>query len=239
MIDSADIFFTIIPISTELVSPSVSYDMLADIEKDILFNLSSQKRKREFLSGRMAARQSIDSFNKSSNNIILNKGIDREEKGLPIWPTGIVGSISHSDTHAVCAIGSSDIFYGIGLDLLDTKRHTYKGLLSRICSVEEREALETHWDADLALLRSIVFSGKEAIYKFICSLRIPELQDYTFFWTDFSFKLIKEAEGKFIINVDFSNRLSSRLPEFMLRKKSQVQVIVKDELILSVCFLRI
>lgn len=239
MFNSADIFFTTIPISTELVSESASYDMLADIEKDILSNLSSQKRKREFLSGRMAARQSIDSFNKNSKNIIVNKGIDREEKGLPIWPSGIVGSISHSDTNAVCAIGSSDIFYGIGLDLLDTKRHTNENLLSRICSIEEREALETHWDADSALLRSIIFSGKEAIYKFVCSLRIPELQDYTFFWTDFNFKLNKEAEGRFIINVDFSNRLSSRLPEFMLKKKVQVQVLVKDELILSVCFMRI
>ncbi|MCX6126918.1 MAG: 4'-phosphopantetheinyl transferase, partial [Proteobacteria bacterium] len=73
--------------------------------------MASWKRKREFAAGRLAAKKALASFG------VVADVIPQCQSGLPVWPSGSVGSISHSSTHA-CAIASDTTsFKSLGIDI--------------------------------------------------------------------------------------------------------------------------
>ncbi len=43
--------------------------------------------------------------------------IARASNGAPAWPDGVVGSLAHDRSHAVAAIGSTDSYRAIGIDI--------------------------------------------------------------------------------------------------------------------------
>jgi 4'-phosphopantetheinyl transferase EntD len=78
------------------------------------FNLSSTartQRKNEFYSGRWCAIQCL--IQKNETNLVILIGEDR----VPIWPAGIIGSISHSDRLAATLLDESIYCLAIGLDI--------------------------------------------------------------------------------------------------------------------------
>ncbi len=118
-----------------------------------------EKRRREFAAGRELARCALTRF--SQQNSIIPAGADR----APIWPPGIVGSISHSDT--VCAVAVAQVSSGIdsiGLDIEQAKPLA-SDLWETVMSPAERSRLPTVPDLKPGLLEMVVFSAKEASYK--------------------------------------------------------------------------
>ena len=60
-----------------------------------------EKRRREFSAGRTCARQALRELGCADAPIVHN------QNGAPLWPPGIVGSITHSNTYAAAVAADS------------------------------------------------------------------------------------------------------------------------------------
>ncbi|SDY49703.1 4'-phosphopantetheinyl transferase family protein [Citreimonas salinaria] len=68
-------------------------------------------RRADFVAGRIAARAALVRMGLPAGAI--RQGADR----APVWPEGVVGSITHAGGLAVAAVGRSTDWAGVGLDL--------------------------------------------------------------------------------------------------------------------------
>ena len=119
---------------------------------------SKNSRNLEFLAGRLAAARSLGLDPAKSS-------IEKDPRGAPIWPEGIVGSIAHTREIAVAATGSTADYKAIGLDLEEISRFTDPKLDERICRPAELAWVRAVIGKEQELRRAAIFSGKEAIYK--------------------------------------------------------------------------
>ncbi len=111
-------------------------------------------RRVEFTLGRLAARRAMRSLGARLGAIPMAP--DRS----PIWPEGLVGSITHSDGLAVAVAGYSKDWLGLGIDL-EPATGLEVDLIDEIARPEERADL-----GDQRLLAAKrLFSVKEAAYK--------------------------------------------------------------------------
>ena len=78
----------------------------------------SQKRLADFSTGRYCAIKALEQL--GINNSIIPIGKDRE----PIWPEGIVGSISHCDSLTGAIVAKSSDHISLGLDIEEIGRVT-------------------------------------------------------------------------------------------------------------------
>lgn len=115
-------------------------------------------RQREYAGGRLAACRALAAIGHKPAYPAAGPG--RE----PLWPEGLVGSITHSDDVAVAAVAPASTFAGIGIDI-EPIRPLRPGIASRILSVAEAERFGLGGaEPDTgSLLR--LFSFKESIYK--------------------------------------------------------------------------
>jgi enterobactin synthetase component D len=121
---------------------------------------ATPRRRAEFLAGRHAARLAVAALAGSSHH--ADVGIGRS--GEPLWPTGLIGAITHSAGYAACAVASADRLGGIGLDaetLIAAER--VPELAPIICRPGELRALTAARSA--ATLLTLIFSAKESLFK--------------------------------------------------------------------------
>lgn len=112
------------------------------------------ERQAEFSAGRAAARMALREVGHPEQAIL--KGEDR----APLWPKGVIGSISHSRSACIAAV--SPALSGLGLDLEDEKP-LRRDLWPRILSAAETSWVQGQSEPELAAL--LIFSAKEAVYK--------------------------------------------------------------------------
>lgn len=113
-------------------------------------------RQSEFAAGRACARRALEALGLSATAIPA--GPDR----MPLWPEGIVGSISHDADSAFAVAGCTQDWIGIGLDV-ELCGDVPSEIASLICSDEERAA-SAHWGAGLDFI-ALTFSAKESVFK--------------------------------------------------------------------------
>jgi 4'-phosphopantetheinyl transferase EntD len=113
-----------------------------------------EKRQREFAAGRLLARSLLRSFGYTGP-------LCRQLDGLPKWPPGIIGSISHCTSLAAVAICRTTECFGIGIDIEE-----YKPLPAEVASLT-LTAEERRWSEGSPAAPLQVFCAKEAIYKAI------------------------------------------------------------------------
>ncbi|AJQ93268.1 4'-phosphopantetheinyl transferase family protein [Gynuella sunshinyii] len=119
------------------------------------------KRKAEFVAGRVCAQQALERLGVHDAQIAIG------ENRAPVWPAGILGSISHSHEYACCvaARASANGLNGIGIDaeqIMIAERADK--LYGHIVSESEKHYLQTlncSWPTALTL----VFSAKESLFK--------------------------------------------------------------------------
>ena len=108
-------------------------------------------RRAEYSSGRRAARQALSLLG------VRDWAVTARGRA-PVWPPGIVGSITHSRTLALAMVGRSNDVAGIGVDLELEGRVTDQ-LAARVLLDRERERVaEKDWP-------TMLFAAKEAVYK--------------------------------------------------------------------------
>ena len=83
---------------------------------------------------------------------------------MPLWPTGIVGSMAHDDTVAVAAMAARRDFLSVGVDV-EPAEPLEPGLLDIVATANERQ-----WAKDDPLAGRLLFAIKEAIYKAVYPL---------------------------------------------------------------------
>lgn len=115
-------------------------------------------RQKEFAAGRWLARQLLEPLGHGS--AVLPRAEDR----LPIWPAGIVGSVTHSGALCAVAIARASEIALLGLDL-EPDEPVKEGLARLVCRDAEHDWIASP-DAEERNRRCrIVFSVKEAVYK--------------------------------------------------------------------------
>jgi 4'-phosphopantetheinyl transferase EntD len=120
---------------------------------------ASEKRRREFTGVRVCARLAL------ARAGIQPAPIRPGPTGAPLWPAGIVGSMTHCDGYRAAAVGRAGRFAAIGIDA-EPHEVLPGGVLPRVAGESERTALtrlatvapELCWDR-------ILFSVKESVYK--------------------------------------------------------------------------
>ncbi len=116
------------------------------------------KRRREFARGRVNARKALALLGAPAASLLV--GAKRE----PLWPEGIVGSITHDETLCVVAVASSDTYAGIGIDI-EPEAGLEPAVADRIWSPAEAARAARRTDMSEAVASRLVFSAKEAFYK--------------------------------------------------------------------------
>ena len=117
------------------------------------------KRRREFIAGRGCARRAMAALGEQPMPIL--QGEDR----APIWPPGLVGSITHTDRGCAAAVARiADGFQSLGLDI-ETATPMATELLRITCVPEERAYLDAQDTTQRGLLGKVMFSAKESAYK--------------------------------------------------------------------------
>jgi 4'-phosphopantetheinyl transferase EntD len=137
--------------------PTVLLEPGAPQERDAVHR-AVPRRVAEFHAGRAAARDAMARL--SLPPLPVPMGVDR----APVWPEGLTGSISHSATACVAAVGPLSIWAGIGVDL-EEATPLDPMLVEQVCTRAERRWLGAQPQPERGLLAKLIFSAKEATYK--------------------------------------------------------------------------
>jgi 4'-phosphopantetheinyl transferase EntD len=124
-------------------------------EEEPLVARAVEKRRREFTAGRVCARRALERLGWPGYPIVA--GSRRE----PLWPPGLVGSITHCRGYCAAAVARASDVRSVGIDA-EMGEPLADGVIKMICTDAERRQAEAlpgeHWPA-------LVFSAKESIYK--------------------------------------------------------------------------
>ena len=132
--------------------------MLHLAEKAHTANIMSQERIQHFSTGRYCARQALNNLN------IFHVSIPKGRDGEPVWPAGIVGSISHSKHLAGAVAARADRLLSIGMDI-ETIGDITPQMWDTVFVETEQQFLKNFKGDELALYSTLLFSGKESFYK--------------------------------------------------------------------------
>jgi 4'-phosphopantetheinyl transferase EntD len=128
-------------------------------EEERLLGQAVEKRRREFTTARACARTALEGLGVPPAPILTGR------RGEPLWPEGVVGSITHCDGYRACAVARSEEIVSVGIDA-EPNAALPDGLIGDIARPEELPELrrarlerpEVHWDR-------LLFSAKESVYK--------------------------------------------------------------------------
>ncbi|HDZ08120.1 MAG TPA: 4'-phosphopantetheinyl transferase superfamily protein [Pseudohongiella sp.] len=120
-----------------------------------------QKRKAEFLAGRYCARAALAQLD-SNLDAAVGIGANR----VPLWPPGLVGSITHSHCYASAVVARQQHIRAVGLDsetwIKKSNRENVSSLI--LTPSETRSGQIQLFDSPLHFL-TLVFSAKESLFK--------------------------------------------------------------------------
>lgn len=149
----------ILPAGVAVVATHEDIDAPLHPEEEAVVARAVEKRRREFVTVRACAREAMAQLGRPP------QAIPSGPRGEPLWPAGIVGSITHCDGYRAAALARAEDLMTLGVDA-EPNRPLPDGLLGDIALPEEREQLRdlareapgVHWDR-------LLFSIKESIYK--------------------------------------------------------------------------
>lgn len=144
-----------IPNSPEPV-PDAVLQRLPGPERDLARSMRGY-RQVQFVGGRIALRAARRALGASLEPVLS------DDRGRPIMPAGLVGSVSHKRTLAVAMVASAD-GSTLGADIEDYGPERLR-ILDRILRPEEMEAIAALPDARKWIAGVVTFSLKESIYK--------------------------------------------------------------------------
>jgi 4'-phosphopantetheinyl transferase EntD len=119
---------------------------------------AAPRRVSEFAAGRLCARRALREFGIADSPLL--PAADRQ----PLWPAGIVGSISHTAGWCVAAVADARAFGAIGVDV-EAVGDVIVDIWPAVFLESERRRLATLADAERAVASTLIFSAKEAFYK--------------------------------------------------------------------------
>jgi enterobactin synthetase component D / holo-[acyl-carrier protein] synthase len=124
-----------------------------------LISRAVDKRRREFRTVRHCARRALRQLGLPPVAVL------RGERGEPLWPPDVVGSMTHCSGYRAAAVAHSCDVHALGIDA-EPNEPLPAGVLDAIASAQEQGRLSqlaaadgtTRWDR-------LLFCAKEAVYK--------------------------------------------------------------------------
>lgn len=126
-------------------------------------HMAVRKRRAEYFFGRLCARAALAPL-----------GLERAQVGTgamrePIWPAGVVGSITHTGTRAAAVALRSASYAGVGIDIENVAdAQALRAMHGNVVSPDEVAYLR-NCPQDIAILMTLVFSAKESFFKAVSS----------------------------------------------------------------------
>lgn len=111
---------------------------------------------------------------------------------MPIWPSSIVGSITHTDGYCVAVVGLKTQFAAIGVDA-ERSEEVSSSVWPLTMRAEELSSLQCLEEAGRHRVATVIFSAKEAFYKCQYSL--------TRSWLGFEDVIVNIAGDAFEVSV--------------------------------------
>ena len=127
-------------------------------EEEALVANAAPKRRRDFALGRACAHQALTALGRG------DAIIGRQGNGAPLWPDGVVGSITHTSGYAAALAADASRFSGAGLDA-ERVGAVSPDIWPKVFGTGERDYLEKLEDEDRKLAATLFFCAKEACYK--------------------------------------------------------------------------
>jgi 4'-phosphopantetheinyl transferase EntD len=116
-----------------------------------------ESRRREFALGRACARRALAQL--GIHGVALLRGADR----APLWPTGIIGSLTHTDGFCAAVVARRDDLLALGLDA--ERERLSQRAAQRVLAAEEREHLARLPSPPGCGFETLAFSAKESVFK--------------------------------------------------------------------------
>lgn len=145
----------------EVVAEWTREDVLSALfpEEETVVARGVEQRRREFTTGRACARAAL------ARLAVPAQPVPSGKHGEPIWPPGIVGSITHCDGYRACAVARRDDMLLLGIDA-ELHAPLPIGVLEAIMTPDEHGAIDelelavpsVRWDR-------VLFSAKESVFK--------------------------------------------------------------------------
>src|ERR1700724_4150321 len=120
---------------------------------------ANQKRQREFLAGRWCAEEALQRLGAGSTHVAM------AEDRAPIWPDGVVGSITHTGNFAAAAVAWAADIAGLGIDSEQIIDPTAAHDIADICMVDEAGLFKAVHGRSFCEFCTLVFSAKESVFK--------------------------------------------------------------------------
>ena len=131
-------------------------DELLDAERPAIAR-AVETRRREFATGRACAHRALRRL--GTGSVAIPSG----ERGEPVWPAGVVGSITHCRGYRACAVARAQDVRSVGIDA-EVHEPLPEGVLEQIAFGRERAMVVAGRGGAIHLDR-LLFSAKEAVYK--------------------------------------------------------------------------
>jgi len=144
-------------LSSHFTSTFVDAEELMPNEK-LLTTKFGEKRVQDFSTGRFCARKAMEHVGYEPCEILM--GGDKQ----PIWPTGLVGSISHTAALTGAIVGLSSQIKAIGLDI-ETIGKVNHDMWELLYTDNERAFLNALPPGQVPYYTTLFFSFKESFYK--------------------------------------------------------------------------
>jgi enterobactin synthetase component D len=120
---------------------------------------ATQKRQREFLAGRRCAEEAVQCLGAGSTHVAM------AEDRAPIWPDGVVGSITHTGDFAAAAVAWAANIAALGIDSEQIIDPATARDIADICMVDETTLFRVAHGRSFCEFCTFVFSAKEAVFK--------------------------------------------------------------------------
>ncbi|SCL72080.1 4'-phosphopantetheinyl transferase EntD (siderophore biosynthesis) [Micromonospora citrea] len=128
-------------------------------EEQALVAASVEKRRREFTTVRHCARRALGELGIAPAPILSGA------RGAPVWPAGVVGSMTHCEGYRAAVLGRTAAFATLGVDA-EPHAPLPDGVLEAIALPAERARTATLGAARPSVCWDrLLFSAKESVYK--------------------------------------------------------------------------
>ncbi|MGF1793459.1 4'-phosphopantetheinyl transferase superfamily protein [Photobacterium profundum] len=128
-----------------------------------------KKRQAEYVAGRYLAKRCLSALGGTESDV----GISQHR--APLWPKGMIGSISHSSNKAICVLRQCDLpEQGIGIDIEQCLADSTATSIKNTIINEAEQALITKHDVDFSTGLTVIFSAKESLFKAL----FPQVRAY-------------------------------------------------------------
>lgn len=138
------------------ISPGDEKALMPD--EAIALDASVLKVRRASGAARIVARQLLARIG------IMGAALPKGDGGAPVWPPGVVGSMSHNSRIAVATVALSRDVSALGIDI-EPGEPLQPDLLDLVATARERERI-----AEDPFGGRLLFAAKEAIYKAVYPL---------------------------------------------------------------------